>query len=77
MLNFLSKKNFLGLFFLDVQREEKSVHKAIREAAKRNDMGSAKVNFSILLLFFFPDGSIIHLVLKQFFFFFGFIYLYL
>ena len=52
MLNFLSKKNFLGLFFLDVQREEKSVHKAIREAAKRNDMGSAKVNFSILLLFF-------------------------
>ncbi|KAK7844353.1 vacuolar protein sorting-associated protein 24 like protein 1 [Quercus suber] len=26
----------------DVQREEKSVHKAIREAAKRNDMGSAK-----------------------------------
>lgn len=29
---------------LDVQREEKSVHKAIREAAKRNDMGSAKVS---------------------------------
>ncbi|OMO54265.1 Snf7 [Corchorus olitorius] len=27
---------------LDVQREEKSVQKAIREAAKRNDMGSAK-----------------------------------
>ncbi|KAJ4979226.1 hypothetical protein NE237_010006 [Protea cynaroides] len=26
----------------DVQREEKSVQKAIREAAKRNDMGSAK-----------------------------------
>ncbi|XP_040999822.1 vacuolar protein sorting-associated protein 24 homolog 1-like isoform X1 [Juglans microcarpa x Juglans regia] len=26
----------------DVQREEKIVHKAIREAAKRNDMGSAK-----------------------------------
>jgi hypothetical protein len=26
-----------------VQREEKSVEKAIREAAKRNDMGSAKV----------------------------------
>lgn len=29
--------------FLDVQREEKGVQKAIREAAKRNDMGSAKV----------------------------------
>ncbi|KAK5834681.1 hypothetical protein PVK06_010357 [Gossypium arboreum] len=29
-------------FVLDVQREEKSVQKAIREAAKRNDMGSAK-----------------------------------
>ncbi|XP_059626849.1 vacuolar protein sorting-associated protein 24 homolog 1-like [Cornus florida] len=26
----------------DIQREEKSVQKAIREAAKRNDMGSAK-----------------------------------
>jgi charged multivesicular body protein 3 len=26
-----------------VQREEKKVEKAIREAAKRNDMGSAKV----------------------------------
>jgi charged multivesicular body protein 3 len=26
-----------------VQREEKNVEKAIREAAKRNDMGSAKV----------------------------------
>ncbi|KAF3434031.1 hypothetical protein FNV43_RR25134 [Rhamnella rubrinervis] len=29
--------------FPDVQREEKGVQKAIREAAKRNDMGSAKV----------------------------------
>ncbi|MBA0571529.1 hypothetical protein Golob_001913, partial [Gossypium lobatum] len=29
-------------FVLDVQREEKSVQKAIRDAAKRNDMGSAK-----------------------------------
>ena len=76
MLNFLSKKNFLGLFFLDVQREEKSVHKAIREAAKRNDMGSAKVICKFYC--FFPDGSIIHLLLKHFFFFFlGFIYLYL
>ncbi|XP_068477034.1 vacuolar protein sorting-associated protein 24 homolog 1-like [Phaseolus vulgaris] len=27
----------------DIQREEKNVQKAIREAAKRNDMGSAKV----------------------------------
>ncbi|KAF6169538.1 hypothetical protein GIB67_024287 [Kingdonia uniflora] len=27
----------------DVQREEKNVQKSIREAAKRNDMGSAKV----------------------------------
>ena len=27
----------------DVQREEKKVEKEIREAAKRNDMGSAKV----------------------------------
>jgi len=31
------------LVFADVQREEKNVEKAIREAAKRNDMGSAKV----------------------------------
>ncbi|KAB1219027.1 hypothetical protein CJ030_MR3G015057 [Morella rubra] len=28
--------------FSDIQREEKSVQKAIRDAAKRNDMGSAK-----------------------------------
>lgn len=34
---------------LDIQREEKNVQKAIKEAAKRNDMGSAKV----LLLFLF------------------------
>lgn len=33
----------MGLFLLDVQREEKGVEKAIREAAKRNDIGSAKV----------------------------------
>lgn len=32
-------------FDLDIQREEKNVQKAIREAAKRNDMGSAKVFF--------------------------------
>lgn len=31
------------MFVLDVQKEEKSVQKAIREAAKRNDTGSAKV----------------------------------
>ena len=30
---------------LDIGREEKGVQKAIREAAKRNDMGSAKVCF--------------------------------
>lgn len=29
--------------YADVQKEEKNVEKAIREAAKRNDMGSAKV----------------------------------
>jgi hypothetical protein len=28
-----------------VQREEKKVEKAIREAAKRSDMGSAKVRY--------------------------------
>ncbi|KAK1314555.1 hypothetical protein QJS10_CPA06g00167 [Acorus calamus] len=33
----------------DVEREEKSVQKAIREAAKRNDMTSAKVTHSPLL----------------------------
>ncbi|KAG6765186.1 hypothetical protein POTOM_029207 [Populus tomentosa] len=34
---------YYGFFtILNVQREEKSVHKAIKEAAKRNDMGSAK-----------------------------------
>jgi charged multivesicular body protein 3 len=31
------------LFNLDIQREEKNVQKAIKEAAKRNDIGSAKV----------------------------------
>lgn len=32
-----------GVRFSDIQREEKNVQKAIKEAAKRNDMGSAKV----------------------------------
>lgn len=40
----------MGLF-LDIQREEKSVQKAIRDAAKRNDMGSAKVLPVLLYLF--------------------------
>jgi len=35
------------LFDLDIQREEKNVQKAIKEAAKRNDIGSAKVVFLI------------------------------
>ncbi|KAG5515595.1 hypothetical protein RHGRI_036587 [Rhododendron griersonianum] len=35
---------FLSFSLFYIQREEKSVQKAIREAAKRNDMGSAKVN---------------------------------
>jgi len=34
---------FVLFVFADVQREEKNVEKTIREAAKRNDMGSAKV----------------------------------
>jgi len=34
---------FVLFVFADVQKEEKNVEKAIREAAKRNDMGSAKV----------------------------------
>ena len=39
---------WFGLFLLDgfgpdIQREEKNVQKAIKEAAKRNDMVSAKV----------------------------------
>lgn len=38
-------------FVLDVQREEKCVQKAIREAAKRNDMGSAKVKNSWVFFF--------------------------
>ena len=71
---FLSKYYFHGLVFLDVQREEKSVHKAIREAAKRNDMGSANVIFKFYC--FFPDGSIFNLLLKLFFFFLG-IYIYI
>lgn len=32
-------------FILDIEREEKTVQKAIKEAAKRNDIGSAKVVF--------------------------------
>lgn len=44
-----------GGFFLDIQREEKNVQKAIKEAAKRNDMGSAKV---LYLLFCFCDLSL-------------------
>lgn len=44
-------------FRSDIQREEKNVQKAIREAAKRNDMGSAKVIFVtpnyVSLLFIF------------------------
>lgn len=55
-------------FDLDIQREEKNVQKAIKEAAKRNDMGSAKVlwfkNFirtlmnDSMLLFFFSNPAI-------------------
>lgn len=42
----LNKEILMRAFVvLDVQREEKNVHKAIKEAAKRNDMGSAKVNY--------------------------------
>lgn len=32
------------LGFLDIQKEERTVQKAIKEAAKRNDMVSAKVD---------------------------------
>ena len=43
MFNFeIVFSNLMGLVS-DIQREEKSVQKAIRDAAKRNDMGSAKV----------------------------------
>lgn len=42
--------NLMGLVS-DIQREEKSVQKAIRDAAKRNDMGSAKVYTSNDLAF--------------------------
>ena len=38
------------MFDLDIQREEKNVQKAIKEAAKRNDIGSAKVIFFYLIL---------------------------
>lgn len=31
-------------FRLDIEREEKNVQKAVKEAAKRNDMSSAKVH---------------------------------
>jgi charged multivesicular body protein 3 len=41
-LHGIISSQFSWLAFADVQREEKSVEKAIREAAKRNDMGSAK-----------------------------------
>lgn len=34
-----------------MQREEKNVEKSIREAAKRNDMGSAKVCLFLIVLF--------------------------
>lgn len=41
---------FVSVWFnLDIQREEKNVQKAIKEAAKRNDMGSAKVFLSFML----------------------------
>lgn len=42
--------NLMGLVS-GIQREEKSVQKAIRDAAKRNDMGSAKVYTSNDLAF--------------------------
>lgn len=32
----------------DIQREEKTVQKSIKEAAKRNDMQSAKVTSTVL-----------------------------
>lgn len=38
---------WLGLIIcLDIQREERNVQKAIKDAAKRNDMVSAKVLFA-------------------------------
>lgn len=43
---FYAKKIHTGLLLccvLDIQREEKNVQKSIKESAKRNDMGSAKV----------------------------------
>ena len=51
MFNFeIVFSNLMGLVS-DIQREEKSVQKAIRDAAKRNDMGSAKVYTSNDLAF--------------------------
>lgn len=51
-------------FGSDIQREEKSVEKTIKEAAKRNDMGSAKVSSNSFLLLFlaldFRNNSIEH-----------------
>lgn len=40
------------LVLLDIQREEKNVQKAIKEAAKRNDMGSAKVFVCVVSVYF-------------------------
>ena len=45
--------------FTDIEREEKGVQKAIREAAKRNDMVSAKV-LQIFLLWVFVDFFFLH-----------------
>ncbi len=46
MLN-LASLTVMNLWFVwvDIQREEKIVQKSIKEAAKRNDMQSAKVDF--------------------------------
>ena len=49
---FPSRSCFDYLDETDVQREEKNVQKAIKEAAKRNDMGSAKV-FIFVYFFYF------------------------
>lgn len=46
--------NSVCLFCLDIQREEKNVQKAIKDAAKRNDMSSAKV-----LSFFFSNFNLL------------------
>jgi hypothetical protein len=47
--------SFLDGSFLDIQREEKTVQKAIRDAAKRNDMVSAKVLLLLSNKFLFID----------------------